>query len=64
MIKHWDISNESEYLVDVFFDDLKVEHVKSPIIATSDYYSFGSFQLSYQRQNTTPQDLQRGGIAG
>src|SRR5690606_28356290 len=46
------ISNESEYLVDVFFDDLKVEHVKSPVIQTNEYYPFGLTFNSYQRENS------------
>lgn len=46
------ISNEGEELVDVFFDDLKVEHVKSPIIQSDDYYPFGLTFNSYQRENS------------
>src|SRR5690606_24723614 len=48
------ISNEGEELVDVFFDDLKVTHVKSPVIETNDYYPFGLTFNSYQRENSTP----------
>src|SRR5690606_27392424 len=46
------LSNEGEELVDVFFDDLKVEHVKSPIIQANDYYPFGLTFNSYQRENS------------
>src|SRR5690606_23427082 len=46
------LSNESEYLVDVFFDDLKVTHAKSPIVQVDDYYPFGLTFNSYQRENS------------
>src|SRR5690606_34362633 len=49
------ISNEGEELVDVFFDDLKVTHVKSPVIETNDYYPFGLTFNSYQRENSVDQ---------
>src|SRR5690606_16100573 len=49
------ISNESEYLVDVFFDDLKVTHTKSPIVQQDDYYPFGLIFNSYSRENSIPQ---------
>src|SRR5690606_28701812 len=48
------ISNEGEELVDVFFDDLKVTHQKSPVIQTNHYYPFGLTFNSYQRENATP----------
>src|SRR5690606_37003437 len=46
---------------DVFFDDFKIEHVKSPIVSTSDYYSFGLTFNSYQRENSIPQNYQFNG---
>src|SRR5690606_6902583 len=55
------ISNEGEELVDVFFDDLKVTHVKSPVIETNDYYPFGLTFNSYQRENSTPNLYQYNG---
>jgi RHS repeat-associated protein len=38
----------------VYFDDFKVEHVKSPIVATDEYYPFGLTFNSYVRENDTP----------
>jgi len=49
------LSNEGNVQQDVFSDDLKVTHVKSPIIATSDYYPFGLTFNSYQRENSVDQ---------
>ena len=51
------LSNEGEELVDVFFDDLKVEHVKSPVIQTNDYYPLGLTFTSYQRENFNTQSI-------
>lgn len=39
--------------MDVFFDDLKVTHQKSPIIQANDYYPFGLTFNGYQRENST-----------
>ena len=36
---------------EVYFDDFKVEHVKSPVIESSDYYPFGLTFNSYIREN-------------
>src|SRR5690606_38815209 len=44
-----------EELVDVFVDDLKVTHTKSPVIETNDYYPFGLTFNSYQRENSVAQ---------
>src|SRR5690606_17910758 len=49
------ISNEGEELVDVFFDDLKVTHVKSPVVSTSDYYPFGLTFNAYSQENSVDQ---------
>lgn len=49
------LCNKNETLVDVFFDDLKVVHTKSPVIQTNDYYPFGLTFNSYQRENSLPQ---------
>ena len=48
-------------LVDVFFDDLKVTHTKSPIVQQDDYYPFGLSFNSYTRENTTAQDYKYNG---
>jgi RHS repeat-associated protein len=46
------LSNENETPVEVFFDDFKVEHIKSPVVQSDDYYPFGSVFNSYSRENT------------
>jgi RHS repeat-associated protein len=48
------LSNENETAVEVYFDDFKVTHTKSPVIATNDYYPFGLTFNSYQRENAVP----------
>jgi RHS repeat-associated protein len=45
------LSNEETTAVEVFFDDLKVEQVKSPVVQMDDYYPFGLTFNSYQREN-------------
>src|SRR5690606_33984131 len=52
------LSNEGSVQQDVFFDDLKVTHVKSPIVSTSDYYAFGLAFNSYQRENSVTNQYQ------
>lgn len=47
------LSNESLTPVEVYFDDLKVTHTKSPVIQQDDYYPFGLTFNSYQRENST-----------
>jgi RHS repeat-associated protein len=37
--------------VEVYFDDFRVEHVKSPVIQSEDFYPFGLTFNSYQREN-------------
>jgi hypothetical protein len=49
------LSNEETTQVSVFFDDLKVEHVKSPIVSASDFYAFGLPFNNFSRENTLPQ---------
>src|SRR3954470_1590380 len=46
---------------EVYFDDFKVEHVKSPVIQSEDFYPFGLTFNSYQRENSTPNPLQFNG---
>ncbi len=50
------LSNEETAPVEVYFDDLKVTQIKSPVISTSDYYPFGLTFNSYQRENSVKQD--------
>src|SRR5690606_329690 len=40
---------------DVFFDDLKVTHTKSPIVQQDDYYPLGLTFNSYSRENSVEQ---------
>lgn len=42
------LSNENEKLVDVFFDDLKIEYTHSPVVQADDYYPFGLTFNSYK----------------
>ncbi len=46
------LSNEGETQLEVFFDDFKVEHVKSPVVQMDDYYPFGLTFNSYKRENS------------
>lgn len=48
------LSNEETTPVEVYFDDLKVTHTKSPVVQSEDYYPFGLSFNSYQRENSTP----------
>lgn len=46
------LSNENENPVEVYFDDFRVEHVKSPVIQSEDFYPFGLRYNSYSRENS------------
>lgn len=46
------LSNDGEEVKEVYFDDFKVEHVKSPVIESQDYYPFGLTYNSYQRESS------------
>jgi RHS repeat-associated protein len=50
------LSNENPTQVDVYFDDLKVTHAKSPVVQADDYYPFGLAFNSYQRENSVDQN--------
>src|SRR5690606_1826 len=56
------ISNEEESQVEVFFDDFKVEHIKSPVVQMDDYYTFGLQFNSYSRENSVPNRKKFNGI--
>lgn len=46
------LSNDNDVPIEVYFDDFKVTQVKSPVIATNDYYPFGlQTSNSYSREN-------------
>jgi RHS repeat-associated protein len=47
------LSNEETTPVEVYFDDFKVTHTKSPVVQTDDYYPFGLTFNSFQRENST-----------
>jgi RHS repeat-associated protein len=55
------ISNEGSVQQDVFFDDFRVTHQKSPIIQANDYYPFGLTFNSYQRENSVTNQYQYNG---
>ncbi len=57
------LSNEepTAHPVEVFFDDFKVTHTKSPVIQSDDYYPFGLSFNSYQRENAIPNQYQYNG---
>jgi hypothetical protein len=46
------LSNENPTVVEVYFDDFKVEHVKSPVVQADDYYPFGLTFNAYHRENS------------
>ena len=46
------LSNENETPIEVYFDDFKVTHTKSPVIQSEDYYPFGLTFNSYSRENS------------
>ncbi|MBL7874515.1 MAG: hypothetical protein JNL53_02560 [Cyclobacteriaceae bacterium] len=48
------LSNENPTLAEVYFDDLSIKHVKSPVIQYNEYYPFGMQTAnSWTRENTT-----------
>jgi|GEM_PF-1019812 len=51
------LSNENNKVVDVYFDDVKITHTKSPVIQTDDYYPGGATFNSYQRENSVVNDI-------
>jgi len=46
------LSNDSPSPIEVYFDDFKVEQVKSPVLQIQDYYPFGLTHYSYRRENS------------
>ena len=47
------ISNENDTPVDVYFDDFKVEQIKTPVVQSQEYYPFGLTYNSYVREGST-----------
>ncbi len=47
------LSNEETTPVEVYFDDFRVTHTKSPVVQMDDYYPFGLSFYSYSRENST-----------
>ncbi|ELR68720.1 hypothetical protein C900_05903 [Fulvivirga imtechensis AK7] len=56
------LSNENNYIQDVYFDDLKIMHKKSPIQQETHYYPFGEAiaSLSYTREGVKNDYLYNG----
>jgi RHS repeat-associated protein len=48
-------------VVEVYFDDFKVEHVKSPVVSSQDYYPFGLTFGHYQRESSFNNQYQYNG---
>jgi len=48
--------------VEVYFDDFMVEHVKSPVIQSEDFYPFGLTFNSYSRENSLANPFKFNGI--
>lgn len=55
------LSNDGDSPTEVYFDDFTVEHIKSPIIQSQDYYPFGLTFNNFTRENSLPNKLQFGG---
>ncbi len=45
-------NEEGASAYEVYFDDFKVDHIKSPVIQMDDYYPFGLAFNSYSRENS------------
>ena len=46
------LSNDGEEVREVYFDDFKVGHIKSPVIESQDYFPFGLMFNNYSRENS------------
>jgi len=59
------LSNDNATLggnpIEVYFDDFKFEHIKSPVIQAEDYYPFGLAFNSYSKENSMPDLYQYNG---
>ena len=52
------LSNDNPTVTEVYFDDFKVTQIKSPVIASNDYYPFGLTFNSYTRENSVTNQYQ------
>jgi RHS repeat-associated protein len=50
------LSNENPTPVDVYFDDITVQQINSPVMETTDFFPFGAISQSYQREGEVPQN--------
>ncbi|HYC84656.1 MAG TPA: DUF6443 domain-containing protein [Chryseosolibacter sp.] len=55
------LSNTNETPVEVYFDDFRVEHIKSGVMQTDDYYPFGLTFNSHSRENSVANMYQYNG---
>ena len=55
------LSNENETPVEVYFDDFKVEHTKSPVIQQEEYYPFGLSFNQYNRESSVSNEYKYNG---
>ena len=50
------LSNEESSPKEVYFDDFKVQQIKSPVVQQEDFYPFGLTFNSFTRENAVPQN--------
>ncbi|MBX2969800.1 MAG: hypothetical protein KF803_10560 [Cyclobacteriaceae bacterium] len=55
------LSNESDKIVDVYFDDFKITHQHSPVQEETMYYPFGLIAENYAREGMVEQRLKYNG---
>ena len=55
------VSNESETLTEVYFDDLMIDHHKTEVVQADDYYPFGLTFNSYTSDYSTAQNFKYNG---
>jgi RHS repeat-associated protein len=59
------LSNDNVVLggssVEVYFDDFKIKHIRSPVVQVNDYYPFGLSLNSYQKENSVSNQYQYNG---
>ncbi|HZY82114.1 MAG TPA: DUF6443 domain-containing protein [Cyclobacteriaceae bacterium] len=55
------LSNENAKVVEVYFDDFKIEHVKGAVVSSQDYYPFGLTYNSFSRESAIANPMQYNG---